>query len=240
MNVSDTAILLTYAALGDNRTVTRETAAFWAEVLRPDISLDEARSAVSAHFANSTEYLTPAHVNAEVTRQREVRKRLVPDVIPPRELADHPERGWQWTKVWQDAVIAGHTEDQARAIANHRFEIDEDLTPLAIESSEQVARVESLAQIIASSKPAPRKRGPVMRVPALWAADDGIQILDPDGWRDAGIDFRAPCTQEVYRELVATSTTGPFERRTEAIPTPTLARHQSGNDDESTTTEEKA
>lgn len=217
MNISDTAILLTYAALGDNRTVTRETAAFWSEVLRPDISLDEGRSAVSAHFASSTEYLTPAHVNALVTSQRETRKKMVPTVIPPRELADYPERGWEWTRHWQDAVIAGHTEDRARQIANREFDIDEDLTPLAIESGEQVERVNKLAEIIAASKPAPRTRGPVVRYPAQWAGDKGITVLDPDGWREAGKDFRDRCTEAEFDEYVLTSTVGPFERRTEPI-----------------------
>lgn len=134
MNISDAGLLLAYAALGDNRTVTRETAMFWSEVLRPDVSLDEARSAVTFHFANSTDYLTPAHVNEIVDSQREVRKRMVPDVIPPSELADRPEDGWDWTKVWQEAVIAGHAEARAREIANHRFGIDEDFAPLAIEA----------------------------------------------------------------------------------------------------------
>lgn len=218
MNVSDAATLLTFAALGDNRTVTRETAMFWAEVLRPDITLDEGRHAVTAHFANSTDYLTPAHVNALVSQQREVRKAMVPEVIPPRELADYPEAGWRWTRVWQDAMITGHTEDRSREIANRQFGIDEDLTPLAIEAGEQVSMVANLARQLAASKPAPAKRAPIQRYPAQWAGDKGITVLDPDGWRNARKDFRSLCTEAEFDAMAVESTVEPFQRMTKPIP----------------------
>lgn len=135
MNIADAAAVLAYASAGDNRTVTREASLIWAESLKADMTVDEARRAVISHFANSTDYLQPAHVNALVAADRKARAAILPSVIPPRELADDPERGWQWHRVWGDAVIAGHTEETAREIANRDFGIEEDVTPLAIEAS---------------------------------------------------------------------------------------------------------
>lgn len=133
MNISDTAALLTYAALGDNRTVTRETALFWSEALRSGITLDEARRAVSQHFGNSTEYLSPAHVNAIVSREREARARILPDVVPPRDLADDPRAEIAWKRIWGDAFIAGQSDERARVIANEQMGIEE-TEPLALEA----------------------------------------------------------------------------------------------------------
>lgn len=227
MNISDVGALLTYIALGDSRTVTKETAAFWYEALRSDISFDEARSAVSSHFANSTDYLAPAHINAIVTEQRRVRTREVPPVIPPRELADEPAREIEWRRTWEDAVIAGHTEDRAREIANQRFDITED-EPLAIGSAEVEQKLEEFRGAFLKPKPLPsRMPQEIRRLPARWAADRGLQVLDPDGWREAGIDFRAPCTEAVYDDLIRTCTVGPFVRDDEIKPMqPEIAAHK--------------
>lgn len=144
MNIADAGKVLAYASACDNRTVTREAALLWSEALGSDTRLDEAQRAINAHFANSTAYLMPAHINALVAEERRNRAKVLPAVIPPRELADDPERGWEWHRVWGDAVIGGHSEERARQIANRDFGIEEDLAPLAIGIGETPSLRESL------------------------------------------------------------------------------------------------
>ena len=138
MNIADASALLTYASAGDNRTVTREAALIWAETLDADMTIDDARHAINSHFANSQDYLKPANVNAIVRSQRAARRRDLPDVVHPRELADEPQREAAWERVWGDAVLAGHTPERALMFANHQFGISED-EPLALESGPAAA-----------------------------------------------------------------------------------------------------
>lgn len=42
---------------------------------------------------------------------------------------------------------------------------------------------------------------PLMRLPQEWASEDGLIILDPDGWRGKGDpSFEEPCTKEEYQK----------------------------------------
>lgn len=134
MNIADASALLTFASAGDNRNVTREASLIWSEALDANITLADARQAIVSHFANSGDYLKPAHVNSIVRGWQRDRARDLPPLIPPRDLADNPQREIEWSRVWGDAFIAGHTEDSSRAIANRQFGITEDEPPLAIEA----------------------------------------------------------------------------------------------------------
>lgn len=217
MNIADASAVLTYASAGDNRTVTREAALIWSQSLRADITLEEAQRAIVTHFGNSTEYLTPAHVNEIVAGWRKARSRELPPVTPPRDLADHPQREIEWKRIWGDAFIAGHTEDKAREIANQRIGVSDDPL-LAIASAEVDRQLETFRESMLKSK-RPTKP-PITRTPARWAADRGLQILDPDGWRDAGKDWRAPCTEAEFDELLPTCTVGPFTPVTDPVDMP--------------------
>lgn len=48
------------------------------------------------------------------------------------------------------------------------------------------------------------------KLPEEWAAEDGIMIHDPDGWRNAGKDFREPVTRAEFDELLPPCTIGPL------------------------------
>lgn len=210
MTPSQAGEVLTYASAIDNRIVTPEASLLWSQILRSDITVEEAQRAVASHFGNSTEYLKPAHVNEIVASERRSRSRDLPPVTPPRDLADDPRRELEWKRIWGDAVIAGHTETAARNIANLQLGVSDDLL-LAIGSAEVEKQLDSFRDAFLTPKPRPT-RPPIVRLPARWAADRGLQILDPDGWRDAGKDFRAPCTEAEFDELLPTCTVGPFER----------------------------
>ncbi len=48
-----------------------------------------------------------------------------------------------------------------------------------------------------------------------WASKLGVEIVDPDGWRAAGIPFDQPITLDEYNRLAATSTQRPARTPTE-------------------------
>lgn len=221
MTPSQAGEVLTYASAIDNRIVTPEASLLWSQTLRADITVAEAQKAIAAHFGNSTEYLKPAHINAIVDRQRQIRQDNLPQVTPPRDLADEPLREIEWKRIWGDAVIAGHSETKAREIANLRIGVSDDPL-LAIGSAEVEKQLGTFRDAFLTPKPRPAKP-PIVRLPARWAADRGLQILDPDGWRDAGKDFRAPCTEAEFDKLLPTCTVGPFERVTEPADMPPVS-----------------
>lgn len=69
MTPSEAATLLAVAASFDRRTVGKADAAAWAVILA-DFSFDEARDAVVAHYAESSDWLMPSHVIALVVSRR--------------------------------------------------------------------------------------------------------------------------------------------------------------------------
>lgn len=85
MNKVEIAKLLTIASMIDNRTVGPETVQEWHRVIG-NLDFEPARDAVEQHFRESTSYLLPAHVTAQVRRVREV-KALAGG---PVECPDHP------------------------------------------------------------------------------------------------------------------------------------------------------
>lgn len=74
MNRSETAMFLGMAAARDRRTIGEVDVTAWTEDLA-DISLADAREAMSRHFRESTEWLMPAHIRALVRTIRIERQR---------------------------------------------------------------------------------------------------------------------------------------------------------------------
>lgn len=157
MTPTEAAALLAYASAVDNRTVTREAAILWAETLDRHATLEEARAAVTSHFADSTEYLTPAHVNARMRAARRVRSRELPDVDPPRELADLPRLEARWIRAWRSHVLHGLDPDAARSATNEALGVrEEPLVLLGPEIAETVrALTAGLARDLATPKETP-------------------------------------------------------------------------------------
>lgn len=86
MTPADAAELLALAAAFDRRTVGQADAMAWGAALH-DVPLDDdARAAVAAHFSESTEWLTPAHIRAIRRRMRDARiGDQPPAYLPPVE-----------------------------------------------------------------------------------------------------------------------------------------------------------
>ena len=66
MNLSDIAMLLGFVGIYDLRIQVDELKVrAWAQSLDSDISLEEAKKIVSAHYANSDVAINPSHINRE-------------------------------------------------------------------------------------------------------------------------------------------------------------------------------
>lgn len=134
MKISEAAAILTMASSYDKRTVGEADAQAWALALG-DMRLQDARDAVVAHFTESTEWLTPAHVTRLVRHARSARVGDISSIVPPRELADMPAREHAWKRELLRAMGDGATEPQAIAAADASQGIAPEHEPLAIESS---------------------------------------------------------------------------------------------------------
>lgn len=69
MNVQETTDLLTRIQVIDNRRVEEATVLAWFELVA-DLDHGQAVEAAKLHFRESTVYLTPAHIRANVERMQ--------------------------------------------------------------------------------------------------------------------------------------------------------------------------
>lgn len=90
MNLAETHDLLTLIAAYDNRRFDDATVLAWHPILA-SATFEDCRTAVTRHFATSTEYLMPAHVNRGAIEirnrratQRETLDRLAIEQDPER------------------------------------------------------------------------------------------------------------------------------------------------------------
>jgi hypothetical protein len=113
MKTSEVSALLTMAAAFDNRTVGEANVAAWASVLHPDMRLSDGMEAMKAHFAKSSEYLKPAHINQGVDQIRRERLAKAPIMLIPTDLHQAVER--QWMRAFTDAVKDGESDPHATA-----------------------------------------------------------------------------------------------------------------------------
>lgn len=89
MTIDEAVDLLTAAAAFDRRTVGEADAIAWHAAVG-DLTLNDCRAAVVAHYTETTEWLMPAHVRGRV---KEIRAKRLQDTEippPPPELLDNP------------------------------------------------------------------------------------------------------------------------------------------------------
>lgn len=72
MNISETAKILAKAQLIDNRQVDPQTIKAWHEIVG-HLDYRDAMTALNTHRAESTDYLTPAHIIAQARKARRAR-----------------------------------------------------------------------------------------------------------------------------------------------------------------------
>jgi hypothetical protein len=94
-------ILLALMVGHDNRRPGAANVDAWlAQASAGRWTFDAARQAILHHYRTSTEYLTPAHVNAILDQVRQRIRTQIRDehVCPPRELADDPRAEIAWRR----------------------------------------------------------------------------------------------------------------------------------------------
>lgn len=148
MKNSEASALLTLAAAFDRRTVGKADAQAWALALG-DIRLDDAREAVVAHFSESSEWLTPAHVRKLVRQIRAARIGDTSSLNPPPELADEPMREIAWKRELRNNLADGMGRDEAVEAADRSqgitaprasITVGEDVVTEAIEATAAALR----------------------------------------------------------------------------------------------------
>jgi len=76
MNLAETHDLLTFIAVYDNRRFDDATVVAWQTILT-DLTDTDCRTAVMGHFAESTEYLMPAHIRRGALQAERDRRRIL-------------------------------------------------------------------------------------------------------------------------------------------------------------------
>lgn len=92
MDLREAFQLLTLASARDGRTVDKEVASVWAEDLR-NVNIADAVEAATMHYRESTAWLMPNHVIANVRRIRERHERedrIQRQLNPPPAPAGDP------------------------------------------------------------------------------------------------------------------------------------------------------
>jgi hypothetical protein len=95
MTPAQAAELLAIAATFDRRTVGDFEARAWAKALT-GLRLADCAEAIQNHYTNSTDWLMPAHVRAEVKRIRAERVRSVPSsALEPADVDPNDIEAYQ-------------------------------------------------------------------------------------------------------------------------------------------------
>ncbi len=87
MNRSETALALGMAAAFDRRTVGEADVAAWHAALG-HLEFDDVKTAIAGHYADTTDWLMPAHVATRVKALRRNRLAAVPDPLPDADPGD--------------------------------------------------------------------------------------------------------------------------------------------------------
>ena len=121
MTPEQAAALMTYASAFDNRNVTAEAATAWADTLAPYVNLHDGRRAVSDHYATTSDWIMPAHINRAVKRYRAARIAEAPYGDVPPEL--DPAQTQAWLTTYRRALGDGNTVNAAHQAADHAHNI---------------------------------------------------------------------------------------------------------------------
>ena len=114
MTLEETVDLLTAAAAFDRRTVGEADAIAWHAAIG-DLRFEDCRTAVVAHYTETTDWLMPAHVREGVRKIRDQRLRETEIPPPPREIADDPGAYCAALRAAELAIADGRDPQQAMA-----------------------------------------------------------------------------------------------------------------------------
>lgn len=101
--------ILQKATAYDNRNPDPATIAAWAEALDPDITLPDALTAVTAHYASTRDWLMPSDINHHCQQLRTQRITADKDTGPalPEGLQDQPQVEAAWRRHYTHAIGRG-------------------------------------------------------------------------------------------------------------------------------------
>lgn len=117
------AVALSKASAFDNRKMNTQqerelTIRAWAEALHPDTTQQDALDAVTEHYAATSQWIMPAHINKITARYRAERLNLDTLTIPvPEGLGDEPATEVAWQAAWLEAVKSGDSGQVAQEAA---------------------------------------------------------------------------------------------------------------------------
>lgn len=118
MTLEETGELLAHAALVDNRKTDPAIVIAWHSILG-DLPYADCEEAVRAHYAETSNWLMPAHVR---NRVKEARRQRIFDAgipAPPPELLDSPRAYGAALQAAATAIADGRDPDSAmQAIAS--------------------------------------------------------------------------------------------------------------------------
>ncbi|MFI8200061.1 hypothetical protein ACIF6K_26655 [Streptomyces sp. NPDC085942] len=120
MTPADAAELLTLAAAFDRRTVGEADARAWAAALNSMPLDDDARAAVARHYAETADWLTPAHVRKHRTKIRAERvetANVYYDGVPGETGAESIARRRALNRAIADGRVAPQTATQGVGLA---------------------------------------------------------------------------------------------------------------------------
>lgn len=143
MNQTEAVLAWAKCQVFDNRKeASRETAMAWAEAM-PDVSLQEALDAITAHYAEGSDWLMPSHI---VTRSRTARKARIAAAGP----VDYPEgltpvQEQDWRRCYHRLIGSGMPAAEALLQADRDYGISrlKAITPMPADARRVLGRVAS-------------------------------------------------------------------------------------------------
>jgi hypothetical protein len=105
MNSGDILDLLEYVQLGDARTIGKADVEQWQKIIPPHITLTEAMEAVEMHRRESTNWLMPAHIIANVKKLNLERRREEARQLSLGYTRTEPSRVPWWFKKLYEAEL---------------------------------------------------------------------------------------------------------------------------------------
>lgn len=211
MNSQEAAALCRYTkACCPQQKFDEWTPDAWFDLLG-DVPFQVAKAAV-VEVAKRQPFVSPAEIRAQVGATHRRVAAEVGHVTPPWQLAEEPAREQRWLKDYRAAIASGESPDTATARANHFAGLPTESEPLAIESGADVeSAIDQLRSALTSSRRTPVPQV-TRRTPARWAADRGLQVVDPHNWDG---DFRGTYTEAEFDERLGGVMTKPFTPVTE-------------------------
>lgn len=142
MTPAQAAALLTLAGTVDNRKPDENAARMWAGSLH-DLTFEDCRDAIQAHYSRSDKWVMPSHIRQWIANRRWSRIQALGYVQPPREFRDEPERETDWLRALNSAAGDGLTKAEAIQSANEALGIDPQPEQLTHKVSDVLRQVEA-------------------------------------------------------------------------------------------------